>query len=62
MIGAAGATYVLADHTKFGKLSLAFTARLDEVAGVVTDAATPPEARGWLREARVELIVAGEPS
>jgi DeoR family fructose operon transcriptional repressor len=59
-IAAAGETYVLVDHTKFGKLSLARSARLADVAGVVTDGRTGCEARGWLRDAGLRLIVAGE--
>ena len=62
MMANAGETYVLADHTKFGKLSLAFTARLTGVAGVVTDAETSPEARAWVREAGRRLVVAGDPA
>jgi DeoR/GlpR family transcriptional regulator of sugar metabolism len=58
MLANAGETYVLADHTKFGKLSLVMLASLDRVAGVVTNEGTALEARSWLRDAGRRLIVA----
>jgi DeoR family L-fucose operon activator len=58
MIAFAGDTFILADHTKFAKLSLALTAELRGVSGVVTDSATSDEALGWLRAAGVEVVVA----
>ena len=58
MIACAGDIYMLADHTKFAKLSLAITAALGDVTGVVTDGATPTEALTWLRDADVQIVVA----
>jgi DeoR/GlpR family transcriptional regulator of sugar metabolism len=58
MLASAGETYVLADHTKFAKRSLVLTATFRDVAGVVTDAATPAEELAWVRTACGRVIVA----
>jgi DeoR/GlpR family transcriptional regulator of sugar metabolism len=58
VLAAAGRTYVLADHTKFARLSLVLAAPLDGVAGVVVDAETPADRLAWLHGARLQVIVA----
>ncbi len=58
MVASAGETYVLADHTKFSKLSLVVTAELTDVTGIVTDAATSSDVQAWLTRAGVRLVVA----
>jgi DeoR/GlpR family transcriptional regulator of sugar metabolism len=55
---AAAETYVLADHTKFGKLSLSIGLDLERATKVITDAETRPDELQWLRAAGVDVIIA----
>lgn len=59
MVGAAE-TYVLADHTKFGKLSLTIGAELERITTVITDAGTSADELQWLRAAGVTVVIAGD--
>lgn len=58
MIEAAAEVYVLADHTKFGRLSLAMVADLDAVTAVITDVATPGAQLALLEKSGVKVTVA----
>lgn len=58
MAAAAAETYVLADHTKFGKLSLTIGLDLDRATRVITDRETREEDLKWLRGAGIDVLVA----
>lgn len=58
MTAAAAETYVLADHTKFGKLSLTIGLNLDRATRVITDRDTREEDLKWLRGAGIDVLVA----
>lgn len=60
VLAAATETFLLADHTKFGKVSLTVTGRLSDVTGVVTDSETTAEDRSWLEEAGLRVVVASK--
>jgi DeoR/GlpR family transcriptional regulator of sugar metabolism len=60
MVRAAAETYVLADHTKFGKLSLTIGLEPERVTKLITDAETKPDELQWLRAAGVSVIIAGD--
>lgn len=49
---------LLADHTKFDKVSTFFVASISDVSIVVTDDKTPAEVLTGLREEQIEVIVA----
>jgi DeoR family transcriptional regulator, fructose operon transcriptional repressor len=49
---------LLADHSKYGKVSLARVAELNEVHHLVTDSGIPALAAGVLEEAGIQLTVA----
>ena len=53
---------IVADHTKFGRLTLSKLCGLDEVDRLVTDAGVDPAALGWLGAAGVSVHLAGEPA
>jgi len=61
MIERAAEAYVLADHTKFGRLSLAMVAGFDAITAVITDAATPRPQLDLLEKSGVKVIVATNP-
>lgn len=58
MLDAADRAYVVADHTKFGKVSLSHLCRLQDVQGVVADAGLDPPWKKTITEAGVELVLA----
>lgn len=58
MIEGASEVYVLADHTKFGRRSLAIVAGLNAITAVITDAATPRAQLEMLEDSGVSVIVA----
>jgi len=49
---------LVADHSKFGKVSTALVAPITSVNKIVTDAGTPPQIVADLRARRIEVIVA----
>jgi len=49
---------LVADHTKFGKVSTALVAPVTSVSKIVTDKAAPPEIIKELRELGIEVILA----
>ena len=49
---------LVADHSKFGKVSTAFVAPITSVSKIVTDAGTPPQIVADLRDRGIEVIVA----
>jgi len=49
---------LVADHTKFGKVSTALVAPVTSVSKIVTDTAAPPEIIEELRELGIEMILA----
>lgn len=51
--------YIVADHSKFGRLALARLCGLDEVQHLVVDAGLPDEYRGILDAAGVTIHLAG---
>ena len=59
MIANAERVVVLADHTKLGVRSLCHVAPLSRIALVITDAGADPVQLARLREAGVEVLVAG---
>jgi DeoR/GlpR family transcriptional regulator of sugar metabolism len=50
---------VVADHTKFGKVSYAFLAKLSDIHVIVTDAAPSEAFRQQLQAVGTTLVVAG---
>jgi DeoR/GlpR family transcriptional regulator of sugar metabolism len=56
LVQQAGETYVLADHTKIGRVSLVTVAGLDRVRALVTDRPVPEDDGQWLSEAGVQVI------
>ncbi|SMP51495.1 transcriptional regulator, DeoR family [Neorhodopirellula lusitana] len=58
MIAAADQTIVLADHTKFGKVSLSQICGLQDVNRVVTDDGLDSQWKPWLESSGVELLLA----
>lgn len=58
MIGSADQTIVLADHTKFGKVSLSRICRLEDVQRVITDDGLDSQWKPWLESSGVELLLA----
>lgn len=59
MMRSADAAYILADHTKLGRTALTQLCPLSDIDSMVVDAGIPAEARVWLSEKGVQLIVAG---
>jgi DeoR/GlpR family transcriptional regulator of sugar metabolism len=58
MVEGAAEVYILADHSKFGQVSLALVAPLEEITAVITDDAVAEADLDWLREAGVPVHVA----
>jgi len=58
MMKAAGEVIVVADHSKFGSITLAPIAGIGEVKNIVTDTGIPPEYLQELGERGVEVTVA----
>ena len=59
MIAAAQRSIVVADHTKLGRLALVPLARIDEIDVIVTDPGAPDGELDAIRDAGVQVIVAG---
>jgi DeoR/GlpR family transcriptional regulator of sugar metabolism len=57
IIRAAPEVILLADHTKFGKVSTAFVAPINAVHKIVTDSGTPKAIVSALREEGIEVII-----
>ncbi|MGC2172506.1 MAG: hypothetical protein WA623_14070 [Candidatus Sulfotelmatobacter sp.] len=57
--GAAKTRIALADHTKFGTQSFAYVGPVADIDVLVTDSGTDPKYLQGLREAGVEVVVAG---
>jgi len=49
---------LVADHSKFGKVSTALVAPITSIHKIVTDAGTPPQVVADLRARRIEVIIA----
>jgi DeoR family transcriptional regulator of aga operon len=49
---------LVADHTKFGKISTAYVAPVEQITTLVTDAETDPALLSRLREMGIQVIVA----
>lgn len=58
MVESAAEVYILADHTKFGHMSLALVTGLDRVTALITDDETSDSDLAWLRSASVTVHVA----
>lgn len=58
MLAAADRAYVLADHTKFGKVSLSHIGCLKDVHGVVTDSGLDAQWIDQVRSSGVDVVVA----
>jgi len=59
MIAVADEVILAVDHTKFGRRSIAWVCALEAVDVVVTDAGVDAETLAWLKQAPVEIVVAG---
>lgn len=58
MIGMAAKTYVLADHSKFGRNAMKYVCKATEVEGIITDKQTDPNMISHLREQGINVYVA----
>ncbi|MCB0151483.1 MAG: DeoR/GlpR transcriptional regulator, partial [Caldilineaceae bacterium] len=54
----ASETIIVADHTKFGRVSTVFVAPIDAIDVIVTDAAAPADMIAALRTAGVDVRIA----
>lgn len=59
MVKAGREVILLADHSKFGRISLGFVCPMTAIHRLITDAGAPPVDLSRLREQGVEVIVAG---
>lgn len=59
MLDCAASRYVLADHTKIGKESLMLVAEAGRIDHLVTDVRPDEHDLAWMREAGIEIHVAG---
>lgn len=57
MIRAARRTVIVADHTKFGTRRFASFAQPRDIAHLITTDLCPPDARGWLEDAGVDVTL-----
>lgn len=62
MIEASGAAYVLADHTKIGRVSLSQVVPLERVTGLITDSQVHKRELDWLERAGVDALVGWLPA
>lgn len=53
-------TYVLLDHTKFGKTSLIKYANASELTGIISDKKLSPEIRNEFEKKKINLIIANQ--
>jgi DeoR/GlpR family transcriptional regulator of sugar metabolism len=51
---------ILADHTKFGRISTSFVAPLTVISSLITDAAAPQAFVSSLRELGIQVVLAGQ--
>lgn len=58
MLAQSDQAYVVADHSKFGRVSLSRLCGLQEVRGVITDTGLDSKWKQWLESAGVELVLA----
>lgn len=58
MMASADRSFVVADHTKFGRVSLSHLCRLDEVNGVVSDSGLPSDWKSQIENAGIDLVLA----
>jgi DeoR/GlpR family transcriptional regulator of sugar metabolism len=58
MLAASDQAYVVADHTKFGKVSLSHLCGLQDVQGVVSDSGLETMWKKQIETAGVELVLA----
>lgn len=58
MIKSANSIYLVADHAKFSRKSLALVASLDEFDGVITDEGLDEESRGILQDRGLNILIA----
>ena len=58
MLQSADQAYVVADHTKFGKVSLSHLCRLEDVRGVVSDCGLTSRWKKRIESAGIELVLA----
>jgi DeoR/GlpR family transcriptional regulator of sugar metabolism len=60
IVGQATEVYVLADHTKIGRVSLVSVVGLDQVTAVITDRPVCDTDGQWLSKANVQVIAPGK--
>jgi DeoR family fructose operon transcriptional repressor len=58
LLGAAQETIIVADHTKFGRISAALLVPVEKVQTIVTDTETPRDFISGLQERGIHVIVA----
>ena len=51
---------ILADHSKFARISSSFVAPLTVVSTLITDPAAPPDFVSSLRELGIQVVLAGQ--
>jgi DeoR/GlpR family transcriptional regulator of sugar metabolism len=61
MAAAAREVYLIADHTKWGKVASATSCRTERLTGVITDREAPAEMIRALRSAGIAVREAGPP-
>jgi DeoR family fructose operon transcriptional repressor len=59
MMASAEKSFILADHTKLGRTALTQLCPLGEIDTLVVDAGLTQEAKAWLQEQKVALLIAG---
>lgn len=59
MLRSAEQSFVLADHTKLNRTALNQLCPLDGISTLIVDAGLTPDAKTWLMESGVTLIIAG---
>lgn len=62
MLRSAEQSFVLADHTKLGRHALTQLCTLNEITALIVDAGIGSEAKEWLNDAAMQLIIAGATS
>ncbi|MEM0927319.1 MAG: DeoR/GlpR transcriptional regulator, partial [Planctomycetota bacterium] len=58
MMASADRSFVVADHSKFGRVSLSHLCRLDEVDGVVSDSGLTSDWKSQIENAGIDLVLA----
>ncbi len=62
MLRSAEQSFILADHTKLGRHALTQLCPLNEITALIVDAGIGSEAKEWLHDTGVKLIIAGATS